>query len=629
MRPKYKNCVSIVIIISLLFSLAGCGKSVKEDNKVRLQDDYWYYSNVEKNQTAESEHYYAKLAKEYELTYQLIKDIGSKEVDYKVPCSEQVVHDVYNQMLDFIVNKDQCINDDYKEMADLFLSAKNMHDIDSINIKLENRGMYHFLVCYCKMSIGAYGSIDGIFNEFDFFLGYNLNEIAKYDFTKEYIRKYVHNVLLSVGKSENEASSDADSFVENLFEFAEVYQAEDQVEYMKNHIDEVKSSDVDCAKAFYAKFFGGDNYYNYKIVLLSEYMHRWEMFLANDYDFLKEYRGFVFRECVKDDYDLAAAYTAEIFDRYVSDLYYDEYFNEEMVAFAEEAYQGVKAEYIEMISNCSWLSEDSKNNLLQHIEDINLVVSRKDNSLSEKEYDYLGENVLETIQKHEKIWMYDLLQEYQETGKADFYDTSSYEINACYIIESNNIGVKVGAIKYLLNEYDSSDALMILQSIMAHEMGHSLDYVAIYSEDDDMFASIKEDEELRNLITEDEAKYLQEINDSLIAYYSDFTVLDQYNVDGELTVHENYADILSMECMMDMYETKEDREKVFSYISEFFYDDLSEDKIKKYLASDTHSYSRVRINAMYSNCDSFYETYDVKPEDMMYVAPESRIHVFK
>jgi len=43
------------------------------------------------------------------------------------------------------------------------------------------------------------------------------------------------------------------------------------------------------------------------------------------------------------------------------------------------------------------------------------------------------------------------------------------------------------------------------------------------------------------------------------------------------------------------------------------------------IANDVHSPSWIRVNAMLSTLEAFYETYDVQEGDGMYIAPENRI----
>ena len=49
------------------------------------------------------------------------------------------------------------------------------------------------------------------------------------------------------------------------------------------------------------------------------------------------------------------------------------------------------------------------------------------------------------------------------------------------------------------------------------------------------------------------------------------------------------------------------------------------DDLLMYLDDDTHSPSLVRVNAVLSCFDEFYETYDVREGDGMYLPPEERL----
>lgn len=46
------------------------------------------------------------------------------------------------------------------------------------------------------------------------------------------------------------------------------------------------------------------------------------------------------------------------------------------------------------------------------------------------------------------------------------------------------------------------------------------------------------------------------------------------------------------------------------------------------ILTDSHSPGMYRANGPLENIDAFYEAFDVKPGDKMYVAPENRIRVW-
>ena len=47
------------------------------------------------------------------------------------------------------------------------------------------------------------------------------------------------------------------------------------------------------------------------------------------------------------------------------------------------------------------------------------------------------------------------------------------------------------------------------------------------------------------------------------------------------------------------------------------------------LNNDTHAPNKVRVNAVLSACDAFYEAYNIKETDGMYVAPQDRVGIWK
>ena len=43
---------------------------------------------------------------------------------------------------------------------------------------------------------------------------------------------------------------------------------------------------------------------------------------------------------------------------------------------------------------------------------------------------------------------------------------------------------------------------------------------------------------------------------------------------------------------------------------------------------DVHSPDKLRVNRTIVNCDEFYEAFDIKEGDAMYVAPEDRVKIW-
>ena len=127
-------------------------------------------------------------------------------------------------------------------------------------------------------------------------------------------------------------------------------------------------------------------------------------------------------------------------------------------------------------------------------------------------------------------------------------------------------------------------------------------------------------------INESDLKTLEARNEKAAKYFEDnFKVFGFYHVDGEQTLGENYADLGGVECILSLCKTKEDRIKLFENYAKIWCEMRTDDAIIDQIAYDVHSPSYIRVNAILSSIDAFYETYDVKEGDGMYIAPEKRI----
>ena len=153
--------------------------------------------------------------------------------------------------------------------------------------------------------------------------------------------------------------------------------------------------------------------------------------------------------------------------------------------------------------------------------------------------------------------------------------------------------------------------------VIAHEVGHAFDSNCIKWDDKGEYNP--------EWMNEKDREALKERADMCIDYYSGFTIMDVYHVDGELTLGENYADLGALECITNIPENKEEFVDLFEGFGEIWRGISSDVEGIYNLHHDEHSPGIVRVNATLSSCDKFYETYDVREGDGMYVAPEKRV----
>jgi predicted metalloendopeptidase len=107
-------------------------------------------------------------------------------------------------------------------------------------------------------------------------------------------------------------------------------------------------------------------------------------------------------------------------------------------------------------------------------------------------------------------------------------------------------------------------------------------------------------------------------------------------VDGELTLVENIADIGGVEFALAGFRSSVGRALTKKELQEFFTSFAtswrSKDRLKRaaeLLVTDPHSPPMLRVNHVVRQFDEWYEAFDVGADSAGWIAPEKRIHFFR
>ena len=230
----------------------------------------------------------------------------------------------------------------------------------------------------------------------------------------------------------------------------------------------------------------------------------------------------------------------------------------------------------------------------------------------------IGKDAYET---HKNLMRFDWenCKEKVKTKRPKQGDTMSPQtVNACFWVD--NVVVMTVAITeepFFNESWDDYRNLGGLGMVIAHEVGHAFDSNCIQWDDKGNYNP--------EWLSEEDRRALSERADMCIEYYNNYTIMDVYHVDGELTLGENYADLGALECISNIPTRKEDFITMYEGFGSIWIELKSDVRALDDLETDLHSPGTVRVNAPLSSCDKFYEVYDVKEGDGMYVAPENRV----
>lgn len=339
-------------------------------------------------------------------------------------------------------------------------------------------------------------------------------------------------------------------------------------------------------------------------------------YIVDDYPILKKYFG-----NQENDQDkrflqkISAVFSEDINEIYVKNCY-----SEEKEAVIRNMCDTIVSGYRTRISEASWLSKEAKNLLLQKLDNIYFITGgNAADYMDQTQKCPIKSTWFDTVLEYNRYSYQRMHALIGQTVERRQPKMTMDTVNACYHPD-NTVTIPAAIMNgvFFDESRDFYSNLGALGMVISHEIGHGFDSNCL---DWDMNGVYNP-----NWLPAEDLAAFEQKNQYAIDYFEDnFTVFTVYHVDGEKTLGENYADLGGMECVMSQCKTKEQKEKVFEAYAALWCELDVEEIVLYQIATDEHSPATIRVNAILGTTDSFYEVYDVKEGDGMYIAPELRI----
>jgi putative endopeptidase len=167
-------------------------------------------------------------------------------------------------------------------------------------------------------------------------------------------------------------------------------------------------------------------------------------------------------------------------------------------------------------------------------------------------------------------------------------------------------------------------------AIVGHEVSHLVDTLG---------AEYEADGRMRRWWTAEDMSRFQASTEALVNQFSGYQAFADLGVNGKLTLTENLADLGGLAAAFDAYRgtlgsKASDKEEVRQQDRQFFIgfarawrSKSSEEALRAQIATDGHAPERYRI-AIVRNIDAWYEAFDVRPGQRLYLEPKARVRVW-
>lgn len=325
----------------------------------------------------------------------------------------------------------------------------------------------------------------------------------------------------------------------------------------------------------------------------------------------------------KQDIDLNQEILSSTYGRLYAATYFDEHRKQEIKSFI----QLIMDEYRKRLQTLDWMTPATKAMALKKLDHMALNIG-----YPEAWPEYLDQIVVKSPQEggclldnFMAIAEQDAQWEKNRIGKPvrkDLWmELEPQTINAGYNPLSNAINFPAGFLQepFFDAKADRESNLGCIGTVIAHEITHCFDNSG---------AQFDEQGRQRNWWQPADFAEFKLRQDKIAEYYSRYRLANGTILDGRQTLIENIADLGSVNCITSIIgHNPEALRRAYTSYAKLWREKCSDNALQLML-TDIHSLSYVRTDAVLSTTDGFYEAYDIKPGDPMYVAPEDRVKLW-
>jgi putative endopeptidase len=393
-----------------------------------------------------------------------------------------------------------------------------------------------------------------------------------------------------------------------------------QVEYLKNLNNIIKTTPIDTWKIFL------------KWNVVTKYASLLNTELDNqNFDFYRKTLNGA--ETQEEDWKRAVSTVNASLGEVVGKVYVEKHFSPEAKERMVGMVKNLLKAYSQSIKNLDWMSADTKKEALKKVDKFMIKIGYPD-----KWIDYSSLKIVKNdlLGNSKRAIEFEYKRNLEKLGKPvdrAEWGMTPQTVNAYYNPSLNEIVFPAAILQPPFFDLNADDAVNYggIGAVIGHEIGHGFD---------DQGSTFDGDGVLKNWWTPADLTAFKAKTGALVAQYSSFKAFPDLNVNGAYTLGENIGDLGGLSIAIKAYKEslggKEapvmegftGMQRVFLGWGQVWGEKTREEALRSQIASDPHSPAKYRINGVVRNIPEFYEAFNIKPTDSLYLAPEKRVKIW-
>ena len=313
-------------------------------------------------------------------------------------------------------------------------------------------------------------------------------------------------------------------------------------------------------------------------------------------------------------------------------LYTERFFPASNKAQIENMVDNIKAAFASRIEDLEWMAPETKEEAIAKAEGMEVGVGYPDTWTDYSSLEVSPDAAYANKQAAEQLYYRQQLAKIGKPLDRREWWMNAQLVNAVNLPVQNAMNFPAAILQrpFFDPKADPAFNYGAIGGVIGHEISHSFD---------DAGAAFDRNGLMRNWWTEADLEVFQRNGKSLSDQYDLYEALPGLNVNGNLTLGENIADLAGLAAAYDAYRASLNGEEApvidgFTGDQRFFIayaqawaTKFRDAALRQRIATDGHAPGNFRALTV-RNLDAWYDAFDVKEGDELYLPPEKRVRIW-
>lgn len=316
-------------------------------------------------------------------------------------------------------------------------------------------------------------------------------------------------------------------------------------------------------------------------------------------------------------------------------LYVDKVFPPEAKEKAEAMIANIKEAFRDRINNLEWMTDSTKLQAIDKLNKFTVKIGYPDKWEDYSKLEISADKNFFENRLAAGAWSLDENNaEYKEPVDKSRWGMSPQTVNAYFNPSFNEIVFPAAILQPPFYNYQADEAVNYggIGAVIGHEISHAFD---------DSGSRYDGDGNLKNWWSNADLEAFTARSGALADQYSAIEVADSLNINGKFTLGENIGDLggvlAAYSGLQKFFEKNGKPEEIDGFTPEqrFFISwatvwrtKMRDDALRTRILTDPHSPGMYRAYVPLQNIDAFYEAFDIKEGDAMFIPKEDRVRIW-